>query len=171
MCGRFTVIKSKEELEKRFGAKVSKNQYQKRYNAAPSQELPVITNSAPKLVQFYKWGLIPFWAKDKNIGYRLINAKAETITQKPSFRNAIKERRCLVCADGYYEWKNTKEGKIPYRISLKGDELFAFAGIWEVWSSSEGQRINSFSIITVESNEQVKGIHQRMPVILTPEEE
>jgi len=171
MCGRFTVIKSKEELEKRFGAKVCREKYQKRYNAAPSQELPVITNNVPELIQFYKWGLIPFWAKNEKIAHHLINAKAETITQKPSFRYAIKERRCLVCTDGYYEWENTEEGKVPYRISLKDESLFAFAGIWEVWKSGEGEETSSFSIITVSPSEEMKEIHNRMPVILTKEEE
>ena len=171
MCGRFTITSDAEELEKRFGAKVDKGEYSKRYNAAPSQLLPVITNSDKKNVQFFKWGLIPFWAKEEKIGYQLINARAETVTEKPSFKYALKERRCLVLADGYYEWMKTPEGKIPFRITLKDEILFAFAGIWEEWESSNDRVIKSFSIVTVPASSTIRDIHDRMPVILAPEEE
>ena len=171
MCGRFTITSDAEELEERFGAKVDKGEYSKRYNAAPSQLLPVITNSDKKNVQFFKWGLIPFWAKEEKIGYQLINARAETVTEKPSFKYALKERRCLVLADGYYEWMKTTEGKIPFRITLKDEILFAFAGIWEEWESSNDRVIKSFSIVTVPASSTIRDIHDRMPAILTPEEE
>ena len=171
MCGRFTVTADAEELEERFGARVDKNQYNKRYNAAPSQQLPVITNSDQENVQFLKWGLIPFWAKEEKIGYRLINARAETITEKPSFKYAVQERRCLVLADGYYEWMKTAEGKVPYRITLNDASLFAFAGIWEEWEAEDGRDVKSFSIITVPASDAIRDIHDRMPAILTPEEE
>ncbi|MFQ6608521.1 MAG: SOS response-associated peptidase [Fidelibacterota bacterium] len=171
MCGRFSVISDSDELEKRFGAKVVKGQYKKRYNAAPSQLLPVITNSDKKNVQYFKWGLIPFWAKEEKIGNRLINARAETITEKSSFKYAINKRRCLVIADGYYEWKTTEEGKIPFRITLKDGSLFAFAGIWETWQAQDGREIKSFAIITVPASNSIREIHDRMPAILTPVDE
>ena len=171
MCGRFTITSDAEKLEERFEAKVEKSEYKKRYNAAPSQLLPVITNSDKKNVQFFKWGLIPFWAKEEKIGYQLINARAETVTEKPSFKYALKERRCLVLADGYYEWMKTPEGKIPFRITLKDEILFAFAGIWEEWESSNDRVIKSFSIVTVPASSIIRDIHDRMPAILNPEEE
>ncbi len=171
MCGRFTVVSEAEELEERFGAQVAKEQYTKRYNAAPSQLLPVITNSDKENVQFFKWGLIPFWAKEEKIGNRLINARAETITEKPSFKYAVQKRRCLVLADGYYEWMKTTEGKLPFRITLQDENLFAFAGIWEEWKTKDRRDIKSFSIITVPASDSIRDIHDRMPAILTPEEE
>ena len=171
MCGRFTITSDAEKLEERFEAKVEKSEYKKRYNAAPSQLLPVITKSDKKNVQFFKWGLIPFWAKEEKIGYQLINARAETVTEKPSFKYALKERRCLVLADGYYELMKTPEGKIPFRITLKDEILFAFAGIWEEWESSNDRVIKSFSIVTVPASSTIRDIHGRMPAILTPEEE
>jgi putative SOS response-associated peptidase YedK len=170
MCGRFTVVKSSDNIEARFNVKIDDNIYQKRYNASPSQNLPIITNQDTSTVQFYKWGLIPFWAKNPRYSSKLINARAETLTEKPSFKYAIEKRRCLVIADGYYEWKNTPEGKVPYRITLPNDQLFAFAGIWESWKN-QGDVINTFSIITVNTNSKLNWIHHRMPAILTQENE
>jgi putative SOS response-associated peptidase YedK len=112
--------------------------------------------------------LIPFWAKDEKIGSKMINARAESIEEKPSYRNAFRQRRCLVLADGFYEWKD-KNGKTPYRITLKDHQPFAMAGIWETWKNPEGKMIHSFSIITTSANELMKSIHDRMPVILPPE--
>ncbi len=122
-------------------------------------------------MSFFKWGLIPFWAKDKSIGNKLINARAETIAEKPSFKNSLKQKRCLVLSDGFYEWRKLGKEKVPYRITLSDDSPFAMAGIWDVWKNSEGETIKSFSIITTEANELMQDIHHRMPVILNPEDE
>ncbi len=175
MCGRATLSKSKAALEKRFRAKFSpmdEDQSIVNYNVAPTQLHPVITNDHPDQIQFFKWGLIPFWAKDAKIGSRMINSRIETITEKPSFRNAIKRRRCLVPFDGFYEWKKIDKRKQPYYIHLKTKEVFAMAGIWEKWKHPEnGQLIYSFSVITQPPNKFMAPIHDRMPAILLPEEE
>ncbi|MBE0646778.1 MAG: SOS response-associated peptidase [Bacteroidales bacterium] len=170
MCGRYSFAVEDELIKERFGVSVRSAIYKARYNCAPSQELAVITNQDAGELQFYRWGLIPFWAKDPAIGNKMINSKAETITEKPSFKQAFRRRRCLVPADGFYEWK--KNGtKIPYRIVLKDEGPFAMAGIWETWVSAEGEIILSFSIITTGPNELMAPIHNRMPVILHPENE
>jgi len=171
MCGRFSFSPSDKIIEDRFNISVINSIYKQRYNCAPSQNLAVISNEAPGNLSFYKWGLIPFWAKDKSIGNKLINARAETITEKPSFKNSLKQKRCLVLSDGFYEWRKLGKEKVPYRITLSDDSLFAMAGIWDVWKNSEGETIKSFSIITTEANELMQDIHHRMPVILNPEDE
>jgi putative SOS response-associated peptidase YedK len=132
----------------------------------------VISNKNPDELSFYRWGLIPFWAKDKSIGNKLINAKAETIDQKASFKNSFKRKRCLVLSDGFYEWKKigSKE-KIPYRIVMNDGTPFAMAGIWDSWKDESGKITDSFAIITTEPNELMKNIHTRMPVILEPGKE
>jgi len=170
MCGRYSFAIEDELIKERFGVSVRSAIYKARYNCAPSQNLAVISNQDPGDLNFFRWGLIPFWAKDPLIGNKLINAKAETIAEKPSFKNAFRGRRCLVPADGFYEWKKNAV-KIPYRIVLKSGDPFAMAGIWDKWVSSEGEIIHSFSIITTEPNELVAPIHNRMPVILLPENE
>ena len=139
------------------------------YNAAPTQNLPLILNSDPATISLGRWGLIPSWAKEQKIGNRMINARAETLLQKPSFRTPFRKHRCLVLADGFYEWKKTSDGKIPHRIALKDNQPFAFAGIWEMWTAPEGEEIRSFSIITTEPNQLMKPLHHRMPVILKKE--
>jgi putative SOS response-associated peptidase YedK len=166
MCGRYTIIAKAEEIEKRFNVEVPTS-YIPRYNAAPAQVLPVITNARPEGLSFFHWGLIPQWAKDKSISSKLINARSETITEKASFRNALQKRRCLVIADGFYEWKKSfKKSKIPYRIHLKDSSLFAFAGLWEEYDDDEQNRIHTFTIITTMANPIISKIHDRMPVIL-----
>ncbi|OQX75065.1 MAG: hypothetical protein B6D61_11100 [Bacteroidetes bacterium 4484_249] len=172
MCGRFSFSPLAKIIEDRFDVKVDSSNYKPRYNCAPTQNLAVVSNIKPDELSFYRWGLIPFWAKDKAIGNKLINAKAETINEKPSFKNSFKQKRCLVLSDGFYEWKkiNSKE-KVPYRITLKNNTLFAFAGIWDNWKDEEGNYISSFSIITTTPNELVKNIHNRMPVILEEKDE
>ena len=171
MCGRYTIIAKAEEIEKRFNVEVPEA-YQPRYNAAPTQILPVITNQQPDGISFFHWGLIPSWAKDKSISSKLINARSETITEKASFRNAVKQRRCLVLADGFYEWKKTsKKAKVPYRILLSDESLFAFAGLWEEYEDEDEQVIHTFTIITTSANSTISGIHERMPVILEPNTE
>ncbi|TSA25108.1 MAG: SOS response-associated peptidase [Bacteroidetes bacterium] len=170
MCGRYSFAIEDELIKERFGVSVRSAIYKARYNCAPSQELAIISNQDPEELQFFRWGLVPFWARDPSIGNKLINAKVETIAEKPSFKNAFRKRRCLVPADGFYEWKKNS-AKIPFRIIMNDGSLFAMAGIWEKWVSGEGGVIHSFSIITTEPNELMAPIHNRMPVILLPENE
>ncbi len=172
MCGRFSFAVIAEMIENHFHVRVDTNTYKPRYNCAPSQDIAVISNEKPYELSYYRWGLIPFWAKDKTIGNKMINAKAETIDRKPSFKNSFRRKRCLVPADGFYEWKkvNSKE-KIPYRITMKDGSPFAMAGVWDTWKDENGEAINSFAIITTEPNELMKNIHTRMPVILKSGEE
>ncbi|MFD3003846.1 SOS response-associated peptidase [Pontibacter toksunensis] len=142
------------------------------FNAAPSQNLPVVTNTQPDIIQFFSWGLQPFWAKDAKAVKRSINARAETLTEKPSFRNLFKSKRCLVPADGFFEWQVTPQGKVPHRILLLDENTFSFAGLWDEWlDKSSGEILHTYTIITTEANELVKPIHDRMPVILSPEAE
>jgi putative SOS response-associated peptidase YedK len=171
MCGRFTLTKDKEEIAERFEIHIDPAMFSKTYNAAPSQTLPIITNTAPEQVSFHKWGLIPHWAKDEKIGNKLINARGETLTEKPSFRDAAEKRRCLVITDGFYEWQRSGSKKQPYRITLADESLFTFAGLWESWSAPYGRDVRTFTIITTEPNGLMKPIHKRMPVMLTPENE
>jgi len=171
MCGRFSFSALAKVIEDRFDVKVD-HQYKPRYNSAPSQNLAVISDQDPENLSYYRWGLIPFWAKDPKIGNRMINAKAETITEKPAFKNAFKRKRCLVLSDGFFEWKKiTGKDKIPYRILMKDESLFSLAGIWDSWKNDQGELIHSFSILTIGPNELLKNIHNRMPVILEKEDE
>lgn len=168
MCGRFQLSVKGRHISERFNIEVFDEFYKPNYNLAPSQKLPVITNNEPDILSYMKWGLIPFWAKDPKIGYKLINTRAETISDKPSFKNAFRKRRCIIPANGFYEWKKDAN-KTPYRIFLKSEEIFAMAGIWETWKDVEGKSIHTFSIITTEPNQLMQNIHNRMPVILPRE--
>jgi putative SOS response-associated peptidase YedK len=175
MCGRFTLTATVDQLIDRFDVEffLEQEEYLPSYNVAPSQSvLAVINNGSHKRMGFLRWGLIPSWAKDMSIGYKMINARAETLSEKPSFRNAYKNKRCLIVADSFYEWKRIdSKTKTPMRIKLKSDELFSMAGLWESWKSPEGKTIYSCSVITTQPNELVQDIHDRMPVILKPEDE
>jgi putative SOS response-associated peptidase YedK len=175
MCGRFTLTATVDQLVDRFDVEffLEQEEYLPSYNVAPSQSvLAVINNGSHKRMGFLRWGLIPPWAKDMSIGYKMINARAETLSEKPSFRNAYKNKRCLIVADSFYEWKRIdSKTKTPMRIKLKSDELFAMAGLWESWKAPEGKTIYSCSVITTQPNELVQDIHDRMPVILKPEDE
>ena len=173
MCGRFSLTKEELEIEKRFNAKFYSNDLVKRYNVAPSQLALVMTDEKPGELQFLKWGLIPSWAKEPSIGYKMINAKSETVFEKPSFKNLIRKRRCLVISDGFYEWKPLMgKRKQPYRIGLKEEDLFAFAGLWDTWTDLEsGEMIPTFTILTTNANPLVQPIHDRMPVLLHREDE
>jgi putative SOS response-associated peptidase YedK len=165
MCGRYSFILEDEMIRERFGVTVRSAIYKARYNCAPTQKLAVISNENPDVLSLYRWGLIPFWAKDPAIGNKLINAKSETILEKPSFKNAFKSKRCLVLSDGFYEWK--KEGlKTPYRITRRDGVAFAMAGIWDKWTDQNGEDIHSFAILTTTPNSLMAKIHDRMPVIL-----
>ncbi|MFC5271393.1 SOS response-associated peptidase [Adhaeribacter terreus] len=172
MCGRYTISKKQLAKGHRFATQYSNVVNDPNYNAAPSQSLPVITNQDKKHIQLFHWGLIPFWTKELKGARKPINARAETIIEKLSFRSLLKSKRCLVLADSFYEWKVTPQGKVPHRILLKNEELFTFAGLWDEWADkSTGEVLHTFSIITTEANELVHPIHDRMPVILTPEAE
>jgi len=170
MCGRYSFILEDEMIKERFGVTVRSAIYKARYNCAPTQKLAVISNDNPGELSLYRWGLIPFWAKDISIGNKLINAKSETILEKPSFRNSFKSRRCLVLSDGFYEWKKGAV-KTPYRITRRDGSAFAMAGIWDKWMNPEGDEIRSFAILTTAPNTLMEKIHDRMPVILDRETE
>jgi putative SOS response-associated peptidase YedK len=175
MCGRFTLTATVDQLIDRFDIEffLQEEAYNPSYNVAPSQSvLAVINDGARNKMGFLRWGLIPPWAKDMSIGYKMINARAETLIDKPSFQNAYKKKRCLIVADSFYEWKRIdSKTKIPMRIKLKSNELFSMAGLWENWKSPDGKSIYSCSVITTSPNELVQDIHDRMPVILKPEDE
>lgn len=172
MCGRYTLHHNPEEIAERFDIDPIEELLAPRYNIAPSQIIPVIRQAQSREMAGCKWGLIPFWAKDPKIGNNLINAKAETIAEKPSFKQALAKRRCLIPADGFYEWQ--KRGKAPSQpmyIRRRDGGLFAFAGLWEEWKSPEGEPIETCTIITVEPNELLSKIHNRMAAILKPDDE
>jgi putative SOS response-associated peptidase YedK len=173
MCGRFTITTDLQILVERFNILNDLSfEYQPRYNIAPSQPVPAIINDGKaNRMGLLKWGLIPSWSKEKAQSYKMINARAETLTIKPSFKNLLKSRRCLIPADSFYEWKKENGGKIPMRMLLKDNKLFAMAGLWDSWISPAGETVNTFTIITTAPNELLKPIHDRMPVILTPEKE
>ena len=170
MCGRFQLSIKGKHISERYNIEVYDELYRPSFNCAPSQKLPIITNIDSDKLSFFKWGLIPFWAKDPSIGIKLINAKSETIHEKASFKNAFKRQRCVVPCNGFYEWKKNKD-KTPYRIFLKNEAIFSLAGIWERWKDSEGRVSNTFSILTTSPNKLMEGIHNRMPVILSKKHE
>lgn len=175
MCGRFTLTATVEEIMRRFDIQsfLDEELYAPSFNIAPSQSvLAVINDGSSNRMGFLKWGLVPPWANDLSIGNKMINARAETVTEKPSFRNAFKKKRCLVIADSFYEWKrHSDQSKTPMRIHLKSNELFAMAGLWEAHRGKDGKMLYSCSVITTEPNELMKNIHDRMPVILKREDE
>lgn len=171
MCGRFTLTLEPGELREAFPGVEIPAEMQPRYNIAPSQPVAVIPNDGKNKLDFFVWGLIPSWAKDPAIGNRMINARSETLAEKPSFRAAYRRRRCLVLADGFYEWRKEpgNKAKTPMYIQMESKEPFAFAGLWEIWHSADGSEVRSCNIITTEPNGLVKQIHNRMPVILPRE--
>ena len=171
MCGRYNLISNLTVLGERFQFDATQLTLEAAYNVAPTQNVLTVVDGAPRRAGFMRWGLIPFWAKNRSIGSRMINARAETVADKPSFRDAFRRRRCLVLADGFYEWQRTGSGKRPMRIALRSGEPFAFAGLWSVWKDTEGNRIPTCAIITTSANELLKPIHHRMPVILAREME
>lgn len=171
MCGRFTLTTDLERLEERFGFRAAALAYAPRYNIAPSQPVLAVIAAEERRAGFLRWGLIPSWAKDASMGDRLINARAETVAEKPSFRRALQKRRCLVLADGFYEWKKEGKRKTPMYVTLKGREPFGFAGLWETWRAPSGESIHSCTIITTAPNRLLETIHNRMPVILPREQE
>jgi len=172
MCGRFTITYTREVIENRFGARFDTSLFTPRYNAAPSQSLPVILNTQPQVIQPLVWGLRPVWLKQVGRREGLINVRDDTLRDKPTFARHLAHRRCLVLADSFYEWKKTeKKHKIPYRFQLKTGEPFAFAGIWEENEDEDGHMLRTFAIITTDSNALVAQVHNRMPALLTREAE
>ena len=168
MCGRYILTITGEVLAGAFGVE-RVPELPPRYNIAPTQDAPVVRRGdGRRRMDLLRWGLVPPWAKDPSIGQRLINARAGTAAAKPSFRNALRRRRCLVPADGFYEWQRTAAGKQPWLIRMAGGRPFAMAGLWEVWRPRDGEPLETFTILTTEPNEVVAPLHGRMPVILPP---
>lgn len=171
MCGRFTLTLEPGELQELLDLGPFVHIVQPRYNIAPTQPVPIVRDPETRAVELYQWGLVPFWSKDIKIGARLINARSETAAEKPAFRAAFKYRRCLLLADGFYEWKKEAEGagKTPFLFKLKDDGPFTFAGLYEHWQSPEGGELHTCTILTCEPNELVGEVHNRMPVMLDAE--
>lgn len=174
MCGRFRAARKKEVLEEAFGAVDGLDDvgWVPRYNVAPGQDIVALRQSAveprPRISRL-RWGLIPSWAKEPSIGYKMINARSETVTTKPSFSEPLRTGRCLIPADGFYEWKREGKLKLPFCFTWADESMFAFAGLWDRWRSPQGALIESCTILTTEPNELLQDIHDRMPVMLAPE--
>ncbi len=172
MCGRFTYAKEFREIRIRFDLDHDIPLFRPRYNISPGQEVTVVFNwEGTRSLTMMQWGLVPSWAKDPAIGNRMINARAETLAEKPSFKRLIGKRRCVVLADGFYEWRKERKRKVPMRIRLKSEDPFGFAGLWDSWRKPDGHELLSFTIITTDANESLRPIHDRMPVILAAESE
>lgn len=172
MCGRFTLTAAPAEIIDVFGDFTFPTQFSPRYNIAPTQPVLAIPNNPDRKADFFIWGLIPSWAKDPSIGNKLINARGETIAEKPSFRGGFKYKRCIIPTDGFYEWKASpgEKTKTPYFIHMKDRKPFAFAGLWDEWQSPDGGAVRTCTIITTEPNELMSTLHNRMPVILDPKD-
>jgi len=171
MCGRFALTAKTNEIEKLLPDTKVTIDLKPRFNIAPTQQIAAVLNTKPNEISLVRWGLIPSWAKDSSIGYKMINARAVGIDEKPSFKYPLKKKRCLILADAFYEWKPlpVEKRKQPYLIKMKTGEPFVFAGLWDTWNDPDNGIINSATIITTEPNELMSEIHSRMPVIL-PEE-
>ncbi|GGF24823.1 putative SOS response-associated peptidase YoqW [Halobacillus andaensis] len=169
MCGRYTLTAQEDDIQRQFGLEVPIPEFEPRYNIAPGQKvLAIIDDGKQRRGGFMYWGLVPSWAKDPKIGYKMINARSETAHEKPSFKNLMAAKRCLILADSFYEWKKEDKDKIPFRIMPKNREVFAFAGLWDHWKTQEEERFTC-TILTKEANEFMEDIHHRMPVILPKE--
>ncbi|WP_342436690.1 SOS response-associated peptidase [Paenibacillus sp. FSL L8-0436] len=173
MCGRFTITVTLEELITHYLIDDSKIAVMKpNYNVAPMHNIPAVIGSDDgKHLGELRWGLVPFWAKDEKIGNKMINARAETVAEKPAFKRLLKSKRCIIPADGFYEWKKDGSIKQPYRILLSDGGIFSFAGLYDTWEDSEGKKLSTCTIITTTPNSLMEDIHDRMPVILRPEDE
>lgn len=172
MCGRFTLTTDLDHIAERFSLRMANVAFTPHYNIAPSQPvLTVMNDGKENRAGFLRWGLIPSWAKEASIGNRMINARAETLAEKPSFKRALQRRRCLIVADGFYEWKAEGKKKTPMFIALRSHESFGFAGLWETWKSPTGEPVHSCTIITTTPNALIETIHNRMPVIVPREAE
>jgi putative SOS response-associated peptidase YedK len=171
MCGRFVRITPIPVIAEKFRAKQMFADLAPSYNIAPSQEIVIINDEGVRQLVQCTWGFVPSWAKNFSIGNKMINARSETVAEKPAFRSAFKKKRCLVIADGFYEWKTEGKRKFPMYIRLKSKEPFGFAGLYNVWKAPDGNQLCTCTIITTEANEAVKHIHDRMPVILPRDKE
>jgi putative SOS response-associated peptidase YedK len=172
MCGRFVLMTQGKSLASHFRL-AEEPELEPRYNIAPTQLVPVIRNnpdSSSRELKLFRWGLVPFWAKDASIGARLINARSESAPEKPAFRTPFKNRRCLVPADGFYEWQRTGRLKQPYFFHMADRRVFAFAGLWDRWMGPDDRTIESVTLLTAEANELVERAHDRMPVILAEQD-
>ena len=174
MCGRYSLIADVSQLAQRFEFDGDRLSFEAAYNVAPTQQVLTVReegDNAGRQASYMRWGLVPSWAKSLSTGNPMINARAETVAERPAFRAALRLRRCLVLADGYYEWRRDGRGRTPFRVTLTSGEPFAFAGLWETWRNPAGQFIPSCTIITTAANEALSSIHDRMPVILHREAE
>jgi len=172
MCGRYRLSRRKQLIEEYFASVSGEEEWSPRYNIAPTQPVPVIRQNLKEPVRelsLVRWGLISFWAKDSSAASQMINARSETASTKPRFRDALKSRRCLIPADGFYEWQRTVKAKQPYCFEVNEGELFAFAGIWDRWRDASGKTIETCSILTTTPNAVTSVVHDRMPVILDPD--
>lgn len=170
MCGRFALTATPDAIQQAFDLAVPPVGLSPRYNIAPTQPVAVITNENPRELTFHNWGLIPSWSKDPSVASRMINARSETAADKPSFRTALRRRRCLIPADGFFEWQTRDGDRVPLFIHFQGRPVFAIAGLWEVWRSPAGDEIRTCTILTTEANAFMRPIHDRMPVILRRED-
>jgi putative SOS response-associated peptidase YedK len=170
MCGRY-VFTPDERFYDRFTIENRLDVLDARYNVAPGQNMPVITRNSPNQAVMMRWGLIPFWAKDAKTGWRTINARAESVRVKPAFKKPFQSQRCLIPASGFYEWEKRPHLKVPYYFKLKTNDMFAFAGLYDIWKDGQRSEVKSYTIITTESNSLVGKIHNRMPVILRKADE
>jgi putative SOS response-associated peptidase YedK len=171
VCGRYVLATTPQSLAQRFQLALAPPAAPRAYNVAPQTIMPIITGSAPRRIEPMQWGLVPAWAKERTIGSRTINARAETVAERPAYRAAFRYRRCLVPASGLYEWARTAHGKVPYFIRLPREPLFAFAGLWESWYGPDGDELHTYTILTTTPNTLMAPIHVRMPVILPREAE
>lgn len=177
MCGRASLTKNEKELEARFQASFYSEDIERynplpNFNVAPTHRLPVITNEDPGHFRPLSWGLLPFWAKDEKIAYKMINARVETLEEKPAFRQALHKRRCLVPLDGFYEWERKGKDKLPYNIRRRDGACFAVAGLWEQWKRpGTGEVLYSFTIVTHAASDEFAWLHDRMPAMMLPGEE
>jgi putative SOS response-associated peptidase YedK len=167
MCGRFVLCSPVEDIVNEFHIDTTSFTYNPSYNIAPTQNIVIIKKNAIKVLTNCRWGFLPSWAKDPAAGNKMINARSETVAEKPSFRKAFKNQRCLIVADGFYEWKKEGKKKVPFFIRLKSRKPFGLAGLYNLWTSPEGEEICTGAIITTEANEVLSSVHNRMPVILT----
>ena len=172
MCGRYYLKTPPAQIAIRFNLETLETEVVPRENISPTQNVPVILNESPRVLSEAKWGLVPSWSKDPKMGAKLCNARCEGVEEKPSFRSAFKRRRCLIVSDGFYEWRKNPDGtKTPIQYGLAEGQPFAFAGLWEIWRPPEGEPLRTCTIITTSANELVEPVHDRMPVILRPEDE
>jgi putative SOS response-associated peptidase YedK len=171
MCGRFVLENTPEQLMKVYRLS-SRPDLSPRYNIAPSQQIAIVRqqNGGDRELVMMQWGLIPSWAKDPAIGYKMINARSETAHEKPSFKQALRSRRCIVPVSGFYEWEKKGKEKIPHYIHLRDGDIMSLAGLWETWKSPEGERLETCAILTTAANSLLKPLHDRMPVVLHNEE-